>query len=120
MSDDTPATTGKKPAPKAFDIGGIGKGANWRGLMFSVLAKTGDQTAYPYAYVQKIDFNRSGLIVIDLASESVKIHGRNLGELYYGLVDHHIREIVEGDPRHQPPPEGEAFIEKIEVVPLAE
>jgi len=114
MSNPDP-TTEKKPAPKAYDLGGIDtKYSNWRGLMFSIKYKTGDLVAYPYAYVAKIDFNKSGKLVVDMAAETIVIEGLHLTELYYALVDHQVREIVEADAKYQAAPKGEAFISRIE------
>jgi hypothetical protein len=106
-------TASKKPAPKAFDIGGTGKGTNWRGLMFSIKLKTGDCAAFPYAYLQRIDWDPSKGLTLHLTSELITIEGRYLEELYYALLDHLVREITEADADYQTAPEKEAFIEQI-------
>lgn len=117
-SSPQPSIDTNKTAPKAFSLGGLatGKGANWKGLMFAVQLKTGNVMAYPYAYVQKITFDKSGSIEIELVTEKLVIAGRHLADLYQGLVDHQVREIVEADVKYQAPPEGEAFIRQIDVV----
>ena len=82
--------------------------------MFSILYKDGNHESYPYAYIRKIDFNKSGRLVINMSSETICIEGLHLTELYYALVDHQVREIVEADVRYQASPKGEALISKIE------
>lgn len=105
---------GKQPAPKAYSLGGNGtKYTSWRGLMFSILYKTGDQVAYPYAYVQQLNFNKSGKLIIEMPFESVVIEGVNLAELYFALVDHLVREIVEADVDYQSASKGEPLISSI-------
>jgi hypothetical protein len=107
----------KQPAPKAYELGGNDtKFPDWRGLMFSIRYKTGDQTAYPYAYVHRIDFNKSGKLIIEMAAETLAIQGLHLIKLYYALVDQQVREIVESDAKYQAASQGEAFISKIESI----
>jgi hypothetical protein len=115
MSTPNP-NAGRQPAPEAYHLGGPGtKYSDWRGLMFSVQFKTSNRVAYPYAYVARIDFNKSGKLVIGMPVEEIVIEGIHLTKLYYALLDNQVREIVESDPKYQTAPKGEAFIHKIEV-----
>lgn len=84
--------------------------------MFSVLFKTANMKAYPYAYIHEITYDKSGRIEIELGAEKLVITGRYLEEGYEALVDHLVREIVEADEKYQKAPDKVPIIYQIEVV----
>lgn len=102
---------GKQSAPDTYSLG---NGKNWRGIMFSIRHKTGNRTAYPYAYIQKISYDPSTGIVVELPEETIVLRGSNLQEVYMGLLNQIIHELYELDPTYQRPGD-QAFISRVEI-----
>ncbi len=88
--------------------------------MLDIRSIARDSVALPYAYLEMIQFNPSKALVLTFTTCEVRIIGRNLPELYAGLVNHSVQYIQEKDARHdREVPEYAPFISRIEIIPTA-
>jgi len=77
--------------------------------------KTGDRETFPYSYLIRMRFDKSGIITLKFSDTKVTITGRNLTGLYDGLKDYKVPSIQEGDDRYDEASEDETFISCIEI-----
>ncbi len=75
----------------------------------------GDHWALPYAHLVSSRFDASGTILLTFTAHEVKIEGRNLGELYTGILHHDIEVVREVDPRHTDLAESESVVDKLSI-----
>lgn len=77
--------------------------------------KTGDSENFPYSYLVRMRFDKSGIITLKFSDTKVTITGRNLLGLYDALSVHKVRWIQEGDDRYNERSESEPFISAIKI-----
>ena len=77
--------------------------------------KTGDSENFPYSYLVRMRFDKSGIITLKFSDTKVTITGRNLLGLYDALGAHKVTWIQEGDDRYDERSESEPFISAIKI-----
>jgi hypothetical protein len=91
---------------EADNLGGFGflRGTRDRAEMLELRKKTGDIRAIGYAWIQKVDFDPSGMITLFVGDETIRIKGRNLNavasqqmSLLGGILRHRVPWIGEAD-----------------------
>lgn len=89
--------------------------------MLDIRSIARDSVALPYAYLEMIQFNPSKALVLTFTTCEVRIIGRNLAELYAGLLTHSVFHIQEKNVRYERDvPEHAPFISRIEIILTAE
>jgi hypothetical protein len=105
------------------DLGCFGwlRGVRDRALMLELRRKDGSIAAFPYAYIERIDFDPSQGITLQIMGKHVRIKGRNLnGEsrpevrLFNGITRHRVPWIQEHASRMDSGPEGSPTVGSIE------
>jgi hypothetical protein len=90
------------------DLGAFGflRGTRDKAEMLELRKKTGDIRAIGYGWIEKVDYDPSGNIILYAGDEKIKIKGRNLNvvarqqvSLLGGIVRHRVPWIVESDQR---------------------
>ena len=83
---------------------GFLRGTRDRAEMLELRKKTGDIRAIGYAWIQKVDFDPSGMITLFVGDETIRIKGRNLNavasqqiSLLGGIIRHRVPWIAEAD-----------------------
>jgi hypothetical protein len=88
------------------DLGAFGflRGTRDRAEMLELRKKTGNIRAIGYGWLEKVDFDPSGGIVLHAGNETIKIKGRNLNtvarqqiSLLGGIIRHRVPWICEAD-----------------------
>ena len=77
--------------------------------------KTGDRETFPYSYLVRMRFDKSGIITLKFSDTKVTVIGRNLLGLYDALSVHKVTWIQEGDDRYDERSESEPFISAIKI-----
>ena len=89
--------------------------------MLDIHATAGDCIALPYSFLEMVQHNPSDALLLTFAACEVRIEGRNLFELYTGLVQHRIEYIQENDAKYEKTTgERKLFISRIEIKPISE
>ena len=93
-------------AEETEDVGAFGflRGSRDRAEMLELRKKTGNIRAVGYGWIEKVDFDPSGGIVLHAGAETIKIKGRNLNavarpqvSLLGGIIRHRVPWICESD-----------------------
>ncbi len=99
-----PSREGEEEPPADLGAFGFLRGALDRAVMPELRRKDGSIVAFPYAWLERADFDPSDGIMLKFGPEKVKIGGRNLnGEartevrLFDGIVRHRVPWIQEAD-----------------------
>jgi hypothetical protein len=88
------------------DLGAFGclRGVRDRALMLELRRKDGSVTAFPYAWLERADFDPSQGITLRFGPQKVQIAGRNLNTdlrqsacLFAGIVRHRVPWIQEAE-----------------------
>lgn len=88
------------------DLGAFGwlRGVRDRALMLELRRKDGSIVAFPYAWLERAEFDPSDGITLRFGPQKVKITGRNLNadarpnvRLFAGIVRHRVPWIQEAD-----------------------
>ena len=75
--------------------------------------KDGRHKAFAYAHLLWLDFNPSGVIVLNFSTHSVTIKGRNMAGLLERLLRHEVKSLVVTDERYDVSDEREQVINVI-------
>jgi hypothetical protein len=83
---------------------GFLRGSRDRSEMLELRKKTGNIRAVGYGWIEKVDFDPSGGILLHVGAETIKIKGRNLNaiarqqvSLLGGIIRHRVPWICESD-----------------------
>lgn len=98
--------------PEAFECKGS------LALVLDFQFHNGDRWAFPYAYLNSIQFDKSGKITLNFTSHSVEIHGQCLTPVYEALLKHSVTLIRELRPEYYSTNQEKPFVEKITVMAL--
>ena len=88
------------------DLGAFGwlRGIHDRAVMLELRRKDGSVVAFPYAWLERAEFDPSEGITLKFGMEKVKINGRNLNtearpnvRLFFGIVRHRVPWVQEAD-----------------------
>lgn len=86
-------------------------------LMFDVRLHDGTIVSFPYAYLRRVTYQPTGVIVLRFGADTVMAHGRNLHRLRDAIAEHRARFIQEGTEAEEgAKAEDAAHIERIEIV----
>jgi len=99
----------------AASFGARGKRSGSKMLEFRL--KTGVGFAIGYHWMQSLSLTPDHRIEIIFSTHEITIEGRNLKELYRGLIEHRVPFIQEGDALYDQSPQTEPFVSGITVSP---
>jgi hypothetical protein len=88
-------------------------------FMLDIRATVGDFIALPYNFLEMVQYNPSDALLLTFAVCEVRIEGRNLFDLYTGLVQHRVEYIQENDAKFEKAADKKPFISRIEIKPLS-
>jgi hypothetical protein len=108
--------------PEDFGAFGWLRGSRERAVMLEVRRKNGNVSAFPYAWLERADFDPSEGITLKFANQILRLVGRNLNtevrsnlRLYDGLVRHRIPWLREADePAAMAAPKHATVIEQVD------
>ena len=87
-------------------------------LMLEFRFANGNRTALGYPYLVGVDFDLSGVLVLQFSGRTVTVEGSNLLPVYEALLNHAVGYLQELDAERDTVTEGEPFIQgmKVELV----
>ena len=101
------------PSPAQAEYGQIE--AEGTAVTLDLRKKNGDRETFPYSYLVRMQFDKSGIITLKFSDTKVTITGRNLTGLYDKLRDYKVTSIQENDDRYDSASEDDLFISSIEI-----
>ena len=88
--------------------------ANGRALMFELRTRDGRRSALPYSYLTRADFDPEKGIEIYVSNVVISVKGRDLGDLYFYLLQNRLTWMRE-DLSGKDIGEDGIFVESLEV-----
>jgi hypothetical protein len=81
--------------------------------MLDFMRETGDRTAFPYAYLIGVFWDKSGKLTFEFTGWKVEVEGQCLEKLYADVLLAKVEWIAEQGSRYVTPTASEPFVEKI-------
>lgn len=83
--------------------------------MLDIQLTTGERYGLPYSYLIWVKYDPEKGVLLRFSSYLVLVKGRNLQQLYHGLLQQRVEWIAAEDPRYDDGPESGVFIHEIDV-----